>query len=190
MRCWVEAVVGVEVEAVGVLREDSWLALRIDRRRGGGRRCESPGPDRQPELCCISQSPARLPPHSHTQVHPYVSTGLAGSKFGIRNTHLQWFLDQIKANPSLHLVGVHCHLGSTITKVGLGLGRAPAGLPEGAAGGSAAGEGPLRVVRLRQAAWPYLPPHTHTAQLVLRVGITIQTTPIQRAPPTPPCLPP
>ena len=23
------------------------------------------------------------------QVHPYVSTGLAGSKFGIRNTHLQ-----------------------------------------------------------------------------------------------------
>jgi hypothetical protein len=70
--------------------------------------------------CCF------LPHHSSTrplpplvsQVHPYVSTGLAGSKFGIRNTHLQWFLDQIKADSNLELVGAHCHLGSTITKVG------------------------------------------------------------------------
>lgn len=30
----------------------------------------------------------------------------------------QWFLDQIKADPNLELVGAHCHLGSTITKVG------------------------------------------------------------------------
>lgn len=111
------------------------------------------------------------------QVHPYVSTGLAGSKFGIRNTHLQarrrarcasccvvlrtpvalerrtsspppphvtlsannkttlvpaamrllrrvqWFLDQIKADSNLELVGAHCHLGSTITKAS-GPGRA------------------------------------------------------------------
>ena len=60
----------------------------------------------------------RINPDVDPQVHPYVSTGLAGSKFGIRNTHLQWFLDQIKAAPAeLTLVGVHCHLGSTITKV-------------------------------------------------------------------------
>ena len=51
------------------------------------------------------------------QVHAYVSTGLASSKFGIRNSKLQWFLDAIKAEPSLELVGAHCHLGSTITKV-------------------------------------------------------------------------
>ena len=31
---------------------------------------------------------------------------------------LQWFLDEIKAEPLLNLVGVHSHLGSTITKVG------------------------------------------------------------------------
>ena len=62
----------------------------------------------------------RINPDVDPQVHPYVSTGLAGSKFGIRNTHLQWFLDQIKAAPSqLTLVGVHCHLGSTITKVNI-----------------------------------------------------------------------
>jgi diaminopimelate decarboxylase len=96
-------------------------------------------------------------------VHKYVSTGLANSKFGIRNSKLQvefassgvvhggtgmlfrltsswqqtgpatdhtragpdaslvyvvqWFLDAIKAEPNLELVGAHCHLGSTITKV-------------------------------------------------------------------------
>ncbi len=54
------------------------------------------------------------------QVHPYVSTGLASSKFGIRNEKLQWFLDAIAAEPNLELVGAHCHLGSTITKVSSG----------------------------------------------------------------------
>ena len=29
----------------------------------------------------------------------------------------QWFLDEIKKEPSVQLVGVHSHLGSTITKV-------------------------------------------------------------------------
>ena len=62
----------------------------------------------------------RINPDVDPQVHPYVSTGLAGSKFGIRNTHLQWFLDAIKAAPGqLQLVGVHSHLGSTITKVNI-----------------------------------------------------------------------
>lgn len=54
-------------------------------------------------------------------MHAYVSTGLANSKFGIRNSHLQWFLDRIKAEDKLNLVGVHSHLGSTITKVGSSL---------------------------------------------------------------------
>lgn len=112
------------------------------------------------------------------QVHKYVSTGLANSKFGIRNSRLQvrgsgtvtcvfkcfsmqvvtgcksvvhthigisqsvsqlaagdsshiegfdrhfdafcaaqWFLDQIREEANVELVGAHCHLGSTITKV-------------------------------------------------------------------------
>lgn len=54
----------------------------------------------------------------HLQVHPYVATGNKSSKFGIRNEKLQWFLDAVKAHPNeLKLVGAHCHLGSTITKV-------------------------------------------------------------------------
>ena len=31
----------------------------------------------------------RINPDVDPEVHPYVCTGLAGSKFGIRNTHLQ-----------------------------------------------------------------------------------------------------
>ncbi|KAA8536086.1 hypothetical protein F0562_028564 [Nyssa sinensis] len=60
----------------------------------------------------------RINPDVDPQVHPYVATGNKSSKFGIRNEKLQWFLDAVKAHPDeLKLVGAHCHLGSTITKV-------------------------------------------------------------------------
>ena len=59
----------------------------------------------------------RINPDVDPQVHAYVSTGIKNSKFGIRNERLHWFLDQIKAEPLLNLVGVHCHLGSTIKMV-------------------------------------------------------------------------
>ncbi|BDA44624.1 Diaminopimelate decarboxylase [Coccomyxa sp. Obi] len=59
----------------------------------------------------------RINPDVDPQVHAYVSTGLANSKFGIRNSHLQWFLNRIRKEPLLELAGVHSHLGSTITKV-------------------------------------------------------------------------
>ncbi|KAL5099591.1 hypothetical protein RYX36_003918 [Vicia faba] len=60
----------------------------------------------------------RINPDVDPQVHPYVATGNKNSKFGIRNEKLQWFLDAVKEHPfELKLVGAHCHLGSTITKV-------------------------------------------------------------------------
>lgn len=60
----------------------------------------------------------RINPDVDPQVHPYVATGNKNSKFGIRNEKLQWFLDAVKSHPEeLELVGAHCHLGSTITKV-------------------------------------------------------------------------
>ncbi|KAK4405278.1 Diaminopimelate decarboxylase 1, chloroplastic [Sesamum angolense] len=59
-----------------------------------------------------------ISPDIDPQVHPYVAAGFKNSKFGIRNEKLQWFLDAVKTYPEeLKLVGVHCHLGSTITKV-------------------------------------------------------------------------
>ncbi|XP_019053047.1 PREDICTED: diaminopimelate decarboxylase 2, chloroplastic-like isoform X2 [Nelumbo nucifera] len=60
----------------------------------------------------------RINPDVDPQVHPYVATGNKNSKFGIRNEKLLWFLDAVKSHPNeLKLVGAHCHLGSTITKV-------------------------------------------------------------------------
>ncbi|XP_002990752.2 diaminopimelate decarboxylase 2, chloroplastic [Selaginella moellendorffii] len=62
----------------------------------------------------------RINPDVDPQVHPYVATGNKNSKFGIRNEKLQWFLDEIKQHPNeVKLVGAHCHLGSTITKVNI-----------------------------------------------------------------------
>ena len=61
----------------------------------------------------------RINPDVDPQVHHYVSTGIKNSKFGIRNEKLHWFLDQIKDDSSLNLIGVHCHLGSTIKKTGI-----------------------------------------------------------------------
>ncbi|KAK2078885.1 hypothetical protein QBZ16_002575 [Prototheca wickerhamii] len=62
----------------------------------------------------------RINPDVNPEVHPYVCTSMSLSKFGIRNSHLQWFLDAIKRQPdALELVGVHSHLGSTITKVSI-----------------------------------------------------------------------
>ncbi len=59
----------------------------------------------------------RINPDVDPEVHPYVSTGMKNSKFGIRNERLSWFLNEIRKDGLLELVGVHCHLGSTIKKV-------------------------------------------------------------------------
>ena len=56
----------------------------------------------------------RINPDIDPQVHPYVSTGIKNSKFGIQNNKLDWFLESIKSSALLNLVGIHCHLGSTI----------------------------------------------------------------------------
>ncbi|MCZ6679088.1 MAG: diaminopimelate decarboxylase [Candidatus Poribacteria bacterium] len=61
----------------------------------------------------------RINPDVDPEVHPYVSTGIKNSKFGIRNEQLHWFLNRIQADPLLNLVGVHCHLGSTIKKISI-----------------------------------------------------------------------
>ena len=59
----------------------------------------------------------RINPDVDPEVHPYISTGMKDSKFGIRNERLNWFLKEIRKDDLLNLVGVHCHLGSTIKKV-------------------------------------------------------------------------
>jgi len=51
-------------------------------------------------------------------VHPFLATGLAKSKFGIDESQLDDVLDIIAGESQLlKLVGLHCHLGSTIDNV-------------------------------------------------------------------------
>lgn len=59
----------------------------------------------------------RVNPDIDAEVHPYIATGFKHSKFGIMNERLGWYLEQISQSPELNLVGIHCHLGSTIKKV-------------------------------------------------------------------------
>lgn len=51
-------------------------------------------------------------------MHPYVSTGIANSKFGIQNALIPNYLDRIsECSEHVELLGVHCHIGSTIKEV-------------------------------------------------------------------------
>lgn len=60
----------------------------------------------------------RINPDVDPKVHPYVSTGMAGSKFGIENAKINEYLQKIRDNSQhVELVGAHCHIGSTIKDV-------------------------------------------------------------------------
>lgn len=60
----------------------------------------------------------RVNPDVDSRTHPYISTGLKGSKFGIPyHRALGCYLDAA-ALPGLHVVGVDCHIGSQITETG------------------------------------------------------------------------
>lgn len=61
----------------------------------------------------------RINPDIDPRVHPYVSTGIRESKFGVRRDRLEWFVKRIGESPFLELIGVHCHLGSTIDETGV-----------------------------------------------------------------------
>lgn len=56
----------------------------------------------------------RLNPDINAEVHPYLATGLAKSKFGIEDGQLFELLNMMKDDKNIELVGLHCHLGSTI----------------------------------------------------------------------------
>jgi len=59
----------------------------------------------------------RINPEIDARVHPYISTGLRTSKFGIRRKNIPAIVDELRKRPALELVGIHCHLGSTIKDV-------------------------------------------------------------------------
>merc|ERR1712131_174865 len=59
----------------------------------------------------------RVNPNIDPNVHPYISTGLKTSKFGIVESEVYEMAEAINQSKHLSLHGIHCHLGSTISKL-------------------------------------------------------------------------
>jgi diaminopimelate decarboxylase len=59
----------------------------------------------------------RVNPDVDPKTHPYISTGLRQSKFGIPIQEAMAIYRRMRALPNLHPVGVHAHIGSQITEV-------------------------------------------------------------------------
>jgi diaminopimelate decarboxylase len=56
----------------------------------------------------------RVNPDIDSQTHPYIATGLKESKFGVPIDLALGLFRQMASRPSLHLTGIHLHLGSQI----------------------------------------------------------------------------
>ena len=59
----------------------------------------------------------RVNPNIDAKTHPYISTGLAESKFGINIDNAEDLFQLAHEDPNLRIVGVDCHIGSQITEV-------------------------------------------------------------------------
>ena len=57
----------------------------------------------------------RVNPNVDPQTHPYISTGLKGSKFGVAHDRTVLTYQRAAALPGLKVVGIDCHIGSQIT---------------------------------------------------------------------------
>jgi diaminopimelate decarboxylase len=56
----------------------------------------------------------RVNPGIDPRSHPYISTGLRESKFGVDITRARAVLDEARRRPGLRVVGLQCHIGSQI----------------------------------------------------------------------------
>lgn len=56
----------------------------------------------------------RVNPNVDPQTHPYISTGLKGSKFGVAHERTVAAYQRAAALPGLNIVGIDCHIGSQI----------------------------------------------------------------------------
>ncbi len=56
----------------------------------------------------------RINPDIDPQTHPYIATGLHGTKFGVEPNAARELLPRLLNNPHLSLEGIACHLGSQL----------------------------------------------------------------------------
>ena len=69
------------------------------------------------ELGCRARIALRVNPDVDPKTHPYISTGLKQSKFGIEIERALEEYAAAKELPAIEVVGIHQHIGSQITKV-------------------------------------------------------------------------
>lgn len=62
-----------------------------------------------------AQVSIRVNPNVDAKTHPYISTGLKGSKFGVAHERTLQVYERAAQLPGLHVVGIDCHIGSQIT---------------------------------------------------------------------------
>ena len=60
----------------------------------------------------------RVNPNVDPQTHPYISTGLKGSKFGVAHERVLATYQRAASLPGLKVVGIDCHIGSQIVSEG------------------------------------------------------------------------
>jgi len=60
----------------------------------------------------------RINPDVDARTHPYISTGMAGNKFGIPHTRALAAYRHAASLPHLRVIGVGCHIGSQILEAG------------------------------------------------------------------------
>jgi len=59
----------------------------------------------------------RVNPNVDPKTHPYISTGLKGSKFGVAHDRVVQTYQRAAALAGIRVVGIDCHIGSQITEV-------------------------------------------------------------------------
>jgi len=61
---------------------------------------------------------ARITPGVHAHTHEFIATGQDDSKFGFNlgNGDAHRAIDRMRRSTSVHLDGVHCHIGSNVLK--------------------------------------------------------------------------
>jgi diaminopimelate decarboxylase len=59
----------------------------------------------------------RVNPNVDPKTHPYISTGLKGSKFGVAHDRVVQTYQRADALPGIQVVGIDCHIGSQITEI-------------------------------------------------------------------------
>lgn len=67
----------------------------------------------------IARVMIRVTPGVHVDTHEFIQTGQDDSKFGfnLNNGDARHALDRALASPAIHLLGVHCHIGSNVLDV-------------------------------------------------------------------------